>query len=62
MFVGEGGSIPFMGMLGAKFPQAQFIVTGVLGPNSNAHGPNECLEVDFAKKCTATVCHVLAEL
>lgn len=62
VFLGEGGSIPFMGMLGAKFPQAQFIVTGVLGPNSNAHGPDECLEVEFAKKCTATVAHILAEL
>ena len=39
MYMGEGGTIPFMGMLGDKFPEAQFIITGVLGPNSNAHGP-----------------------
>ena len=41
--MGEGGSIPFMGMLGEQFPQAQFLITGVLGPESNAHGPkNSC--------------------
>src|SRR6185503_7684861 len=40
MAMGEGGSIPFMGMLGEKFPEAQFLITGVLGPQSNAHGPN----------------------
>jgi len=39
-FKGEGGSIPFMGMLGEMFPEAQFVITGVLGPKSNAHGPN----------------------
>ena len=41
---GEGGSIPFLAALAAMFPQAQFVVTGVLGPESNAHGPNEFLE------------------
>ena len=41
--MGEGGSIPFMAMLGKKFPKTQFVVTGVLGPHSNAHGPNEFL-------------------
>ena len=40
-YMGEGGSIPFMAMLGERFPDAQFLVTGVLGPHSNAHGPNE---------------------
>jgi acetylornithine deacetylase/succinyl-diaminopimelate desuccinylase-like protein len=43
MWMGEGGTIPFMAMLGAKYPQAQFLITGVLGPHSNAHGPNEFL-------------------
>lgn len=57
---GEGGSIPFMGMLGATFPKAQFVITGVLGPNSNAHGPNEFIHVEFAKKLTASIFHVLA--
>jgi acetylornithine deacetylase/succinyl-diaminopimelate desuccinylase-like protein len=58
--MGEGGSIPFMGMLGRKFPAAQFVVTGVLGPNSNAHGPNEFLHIPTGKAVTATVAHVLA--
>ena len=58
--MGEGGTIPFMGMLGRKFPQAQFLITGVLGPRSNAHGPNEFLHVPYAKKLTACVASVLA--
>ena len=45
MYMGEGGTIPFMGMLGEKFPDAQFMITGVLGPHSNAHGPNEFLHI-----------------
>jgi acetylornithine deacetylase/succinyl-diaminopimelate desuccinylase-like protein len=57
---GEGGTIPFMGMLGAKFPRAQFLITGVLGPGSNAHGPNEFLHVPTGKKLTAAVASVLA--
>jgi acetylornithine deacetylase/succinyl-diaminopimelate desuccinylase-like protein len=57
---GEGGSIPFMGMLGEKFPGAQFLITGVLGPHSNAHGPNEFLHVPYASKLTACVAYVLA--
>ena len=48
-----------MGMLGEKFPQAQFVVTGVLGPKSNAHGPNEFLHVGYAKKLTACVAYIL---
>ena len=58
--VGEGGTIPFMAMLGAQFPRAQFLITGVLGPNSNAHGPNEFMHIPYAKKLTACVAHVLA--
>lgn len=58
--MGEGGSIPFMGMLGARFPQAQFVVTGVLGPHSNAHGPNEFLHIPTGKRVTETVARVLA--
>lgn len=60
MYMGEGGSIPFMGMLGEKFPDAQFMITGVLGPHSNAHGPNEFLHIPMGKKVTACVSHVLA--
>jgi acetylornithine deacetylase/succinyl-diaminopimelate desuccinylase-like protein len=59
MWMGEGGTIPFMAMLGEKFPQAQFLITGVLGPHSNAHGPNEFLHLDYAKKLTACVADVL---
>ena len=59
--MGEGGSIPFMGMLGKKFPKAQFLITGVLGPQSNAHGPNEFLHIPTGKKLTASVAHVIAE-
>jgi len=60
MYMGEGGTIPFMGMLGAQFPQAQFLITGVLGPHSNAHGPNEFLHLGYAKRLTACVADVLA--
>jgi acetylornithine deacetylase/succinyl-diaminopimelate desuccinylase-like protein len=58
--MGEGGTIPFMAMLGKHFPDAQFLITGVLGPHSNAHGPNEFLHVPYAKKLTACVAHVIA--
>ena len=60
--IGEGGSIPFMGMLGEKFPQAQFVITGVLGPESNAHGPNEFLHVPFAKDLTCCIAYILTQL
>jgi acetylornithine deacetylase/succinyl-diaminopimelate desuccinylase-like protein len=58
--MGEGGTIPFMGMLGKHFPDAQFLITGVLGPRSNAHGPNEFLHLAYAKRLTACVAQVLA--
>jgi len=61
MYMGEGGTIPFMGMLGEKFPKAQFCITGVLGPGSNAHGPNEFLHLPTARKLTLCVADVLAE-
>jgi acetylornithine deacetylase/succinyl-diaminopimelate desuccinylase-like protein len=60
MWLGEGGTIPFMAMLGKKFPQAQFLITGVLGPHSNAHGPNEFLHIGYAKKLTACVADIMA--
>ena len=61
MYMGMGGTIPFMKMLGDEFPGVQFFVTGVLGPNSNAHGPNEFLEIATGKRLTACVANVLAE-
>jgi acetylornithine deacetylase/succinyl-diaminopimelate desuccinylase-like protein len=59
--VGCGGSIPFMAMLGERFPRTQFFITGVLGPHANAHGPNEFLHLDYAEKLTACVSLVLAD-
>ena len=59
--MGEGWSIPFMGMLGEKFPEAQFLITGVLGPGSNAHGPNEFLHIPAAKKITCCVAEIIAK-
>ena len=59
--MGEGGTIPFMAMLGERFPQAQFVITGVLGPESNAHGPNEFLQVPYAERLTTVVAQVLQD-
>lgn len=61
MYMGVGGTIPFMGMLSEKFPRTQFLITGVLGPHSNAHGPNEFLDIATGKRVTACVAHVVAE-
>jgi acetylornithine deacetylase/succinyl-diaminopimelate desuccinylase-like protein len=61
MSAGVGGSIPFMSMLGERFPDAQFVITGVLGPGSNAHGPNEFLHVPTGVRVTACVADVLAD-
>jgi acetylornithine deacetylase/succinyl-diaminopimelate desuccinylase-like protein len=60
-YMGEGGSIPFMGMLGEKFPKAQFVITGVLGPHSNAHGPNEFLHIPTGKRVSTAVALILAD-
>lgn len=59
--MGEGGTIPFLSTLLSSYPQAQFLVTGVLGPESNAHGPNEMLHIPTAKRLTAAVAHVLSQ-
>ncbi len=60
-YMGEGGTIPFMAMLGEKFPESQFVVTGVLGPQSNAHGPNEFLHIPTGKRVTMVIAQVLAD-
>ena len=60
-YMGEGGTIPFMAMLGEKFPQAQFVVTGVLGPHSNAHGPTEFLHIPTGKRVSVVIAQVLAD-
>lgn len=59
--LGEGGSIPLMGLLSEMWPKAQFVITGVLGPASNAHGPNEFLHIDYTKKITQCMAHVLSK-
>ncbi|MEI8237802.1 MAG: peptidase M20, partial [Actinomycetota bacterium] len=56
---GVGGTIPFMGMLGAPLPDAQFLLVGVLGPESNAHGPDEFLHLPTVRRVTAVVADVL---
>ena len=61
-YIGQGGTIPLMNMLSTGFPQAQMMVCGVLGPRSNAHGPNEFLHVEYAKKLTASVAQVIAAM
>ena len=61
LYMGTGGTIPFMGMLGEKFPEAQFLVTGLLGPKSNAHGPNEFLHIETGKRLTSCVAQVLED-
>jgi acetylornithine deacetylase/succinyl-diaminopimelate desuccinylase-like protein len=58
-FTGVGGSIPFVESLAERFPEGQFVVTGVLGPESNAHGPNEFLHLPTARRLSACVAHVL---
>ncbi|MDI1271092.1 MAG: M20 family metallopeptidase [Polaromonas sp.] len=60
--IGQGGTIPLMNMLSQGFPKAQMMVCGVLGPKSNAHGPNEFLHVPYAKKITAAVASVIARM
>jgi acetylornithine deacetylase/succinyl-diaminopimelate desuccinylase-like protein len=61
-YIGQGGTIPLMNMLSTGFPRSQMMVCGVLGPKSNAHGPNEFLHVPYAKKLTAAVAQVIAQL
>lgn len=59
LYYGEGGSIPFINELNAKYPKSQFIVTGVLGPESNAHGPNEFLHLGYLRKLVMTLAHIV---
>lgn len=61
-YIGQGGTIPLMNMLSAGFPTAQMMVCGVLGPKSNAHGPNEFLHVPYAKRLTASVAQVIGAM
>ncbi len=58
-FAGEGGTIPFLAVLGARYPKVQFVATGVLGPNSNAHGIDEMLDLDTAVSVSNAVTHII---
>jgi acetylornithine deacetylase/succinyl-diaminopimelate desuccinylase-like protein len=60
--IGQGGTIPLMNLLSQGFPAAQMMVCGVLGPKSNAHGPNEFLHVPYARRLTAAVAQVIAQM
>ncbi len=60
--IGQGGTIPLMNLLSQGFPTAQMMVCGVLGPRSNAHGPNEFLHLDYARRLTASVAQVIARM
>jgi len=62
MYYGEGGSIPFINFLGSRYPKARFVVTGILGPQSNAHGPNEFLHIDFTKRLLCCMVQFIAEI
>ena len=57
---GDGGSIPFLNELEKKYPSAQIIALGVLGPYSFAHAPNEMLEVEYARKLTCSLAYILS--
>ena len=59
--LGEGGSIPLVNDLQTLYPDAQLLVTGILGPNSNAHGPNEMLHIPFTKKFVCCMAHIISE-
>jgi acetylornithine deacetylase/succinyl-diaminopimelate desuccinylase-like protein len=61
-WTGSGGTIPFMNMLGDRFPRAQYLITGVLGPKSNAHGPNEFLHIPYVKQISTAVARVITSL
>ena len=62
MHIGEGGSIPILALFQSQFPEAQFAVTGVLGPGSNAHGANESLQLDYVKKFMTCIGHLVASI
>jgi acetylornithine deacetylase/succinyl-diaminopimelate desuccinylase-like protein len=59
-YIGQGGTIPLMNLLQKSFPRAQMMVCGVLGPKSNAHGPNEFIDLAYARRLTAAVAQVIA--
>jgi len=59
---GMGGSIPFLAQLGNLYPSTEIIALGLIGPNSNAHAPNEAINLVFAKKLTMALSNILVEI
>lgn len=59
---GMGGSIPFLSELGAMYPATEIVAFGVLGPNSNAHGPNEMIHLDYTKRLTCALSHIIQDV
>jgi len=57
---GMGGSIPFLAELGKMYPKTQILALGLIGPKANAHAPNECINLTYAKKLTSALSHMLA--
>ncbi len=58
----DGASIPILNLMQSHFPDAQMLVTGVLGPGSNAHGPDEMLKLDYLEKLTGVIARLLTHV
>lgn len=59
VYLGEGGGIGFVPLMSKMFPKAQFVLTGLVGPDSNAHAANESMHIPTAKKITCCIAHIL---
>lgn len=59
---GMGGSIPFLAQLGGLYANTFIVALGVLGPQSNAHAPDECINLAFAKKLTQCMSHLIVDI
>ena len=59
---GIGGSIPFLAELGKMYPETAIYALGVLGPRANAHAPNECINLDYTKRLTGALSHLIAHV
>jgi len=59
---GMGGSIPFLAELEKMYPQTQIVALGLIGPQSNAHAPDECINLTYAKKLTCSLSHIIGSV
>ena len=59
---GMGGSIPLLAQLEEMYPDTRIIALGLIGPKANAHAPNECINLTYAKKLTCSLSHMIAAL